>query len=145
MSIVSQNESLKQLRNEVNMKNSKKNSEGKGQYNYMPTKFMLTIRILVGGYLIYTAYELIKGIRSRTGWDRYVIGAFMIAFTITGIGLIIVSFRNMLKGKYIGGTMDYNKENTSDELPYHKAADGSKEESKTAEIMESDKTNNKSK
>jgi len=72
----------------------------------LPTKFMLMARLLVGGYLVYTAYELIEGVMTGEGRDKYFLGIFMVAFTIIGILLMIYSGRDIMRGKYVGGEMD---------------------------------------
>lgn len=72
----------------------------------LPTKVMLTIRVLVGAYLLYTAYSLIGGVVGGEGRDKYFFGAFIVFFTIAGIFLMIYAGRDLLRGKYIGGAMD---------------------------------------
>ena len=84
--------------------NTKKNE--KIPSKYLPTKFMLTIRVLVGAYLLYTAYSLIDGVVNGAGRDKYFLGIFMVAFTIIGILLMIFAGRDLMRGKYIGGELD---------------------------------------
>lgn len=82
------------------------NGNGKIPSKFLPTKFMLTARVLVGGYLLYTAYSLIEGVVGGEGRDKYFLGAFMVAFTIIGILLLLFSGRDLLSGKYVGGALD---------------------------------------
>ncbi len=89
---------------EKNQKNEKIQSK------YLPTKFMLTVRVLVGAYLLYTSYSLIDSVVNGTGRDKYFLGIFMIAFTIIGILLMFFAGRDLLRGKYIGGEMDAGEE-----------------------------------
>ena len=57
----------------------------------IPQKSVLTIRFLVGAYLLYTDYSLIEGAMSREGGERIVIIAFMILFLVAGGFLMINS------------------------------------------------------
>ena len=84
--------------------NAKKNE--KIESRFLPTKFMLTVRVLVGAYLVYTSYSLIDGVVNGTGRDKYFLGIFMIAFAIIGILLMLFAGRDLLRGKYIGGELD---------------------------------------
>ena len=86
------------------MQNKDKNE--KIESKFLPTKFMLTIRVLVGAYLLYTSYSLIDGVVNGAGRDKYFLGFFMIAFTIIGILLMLFAGRDLLRGKYIGGELD---------------------------------------
>lgn len=84
----------------------KTNKNEKISSKYLPTKFMLTVRVLVGAYLLYTSYSLIDGVMSGEGRDKYFLGTFMIAFAIIGILLMFFAGRDLLRGKYIGGELD---------------------------------------
>ena len=57
----------------------------------VPQKSVLTIRFLVGCYLLYTDYSLIEGAMSRQGGERIVIIAFMVLFLVAGGFLIVHS------------------------------------------------------
>ena len=70
-------------------KNKRNENENGG--SRIPQKSVLTIRFLVGCYLLYTDYSLIEGVRSREGGERIVIIAFMILFLVAGGFLIIRS------------------------------------------------------
>ena len=59
----------------------------------VPQKSVLTIRFLVGCYLLYTDYSLIEGAMSRQGGERIVIIAFMVLFLVAGGFLIVHSGR----------------------------------------------------
>lgn len=89
-------------------KNTKK--EEKSGSGLLPTKFMLTVRVLVGAYLVYTAYSLIDGVMNGVGRDKYFLGIFMVAFTIIGILLMFFAGRDLLRGKYIGGELDMSED-----------------------------------
>ena len=78
----------------------------KMEKKYLATKMMLMIRILVGGYLIYTAYSLIGAIEKNTGKERIFFICFIIAFTAVGVWFIINSLYSMKIGKYVGGALD---------------------------------------
>lgn len=72
----------------------------------LPTKVVLTIRVLVGAYLLYTAYSLIGGVVNGEGRDKYFFAAFIVFFAAAGIILMILSGRDLMRGKYAGGAMD---------------------------------------
>lgn len=81
-----------------------KETDQKGRV--LPTKVVLTIRVLVGAYLLYTAYSLIGGVTGGEGRDKYFFAAFIVFFTVAGIILMIFSGRDLMRGKYAGGAMD---------------------------------------
>ncbi len=84
---------------------------------YLSTKFVLLVRVMVGAYLLYTSYSLIDGVVNGEGRDKYLLGAFMIAFTIIGILLMLFAGRDLLQGKYVGGEMDAGEEAESETKP----------------------------
>ena len=57
----------------------------------MPQKSVLTIRFLVGCYLLYTDYSLIEGVKTRQGGERILIIFFMVLFFAAGVFLMIYS------------------------------------------------------
>ncbi|MCR5788696.1 MAG: hypothetical protein K6G83_02300 [Lachnospiraceae bacterium] len=69
--------------------------DNKNEKKQMPPKSVMTIRLLVGMYLLYTDYSLIEGVKTRTGGGRIAIIAFMVLFFAAGVFLIIHS------GKYL--------------------------------------------
>lgn len=89
-----------------NMTKKYTNADGKIPTQYLPPKFSLTIRVLVGAYVIYLSYGLIDGVVGGEGRDKYFLGAFMIAFAVIGLLLLFFSGRDLLQGKYVGGAMD---------------------------------------
>ncbi len=98
------------------------NADGKIPTKYLPPKFSLTIRVLVGAYVIYLSYGLIDGVVGGEGRDKYFLGIFMVAFAVIGLLLVFFSGRDLLRGKYVGGEMD--------------AGDGAAEEEKNGEETE---------
>lgn len=88
----------------------------------LPTKVTLTIRVLVGGYLLYTAYSLIDAFKTNTGKEQLFFGVFMLLFVVCGIFLVVHGVRGLINGKYIGGAMDLEAEAGED------TADDGKEE-----------------
>ena len=75
------------------------NTEKKKSY---PTQMMLAIRALVGGYVLYLAYGLIRSGDEKTP----LIYAFIVLFVIAGILLIALSIRHYIRGEYEGGSSD---------------------------------------
>lgn len=84
----------------------KKKNATKIETKYLPTTFTLTVRALVGAYLLYTAYSLIDGVMNGEGRDKYFFGVFLIAFTVIGILLLLCAGRDLLRGRYVGGALD---------------------------------------
>ncbi|NLL78254.1 MAG: hypothetical protein GX234_00265 [Clostridiales bacterium] len=90
---------------------------------YLPTKVTLTIRALVGGYLLYTAYSLLDALGRNTGQQKLFFAVFIVLFVGTGGFLVIQGVRGLVSGKYVGGAMDTESisedsqgEETSDEV-----------------------------
>lgn len=72
----------------------------------LTTKFMLTVRMMVGAYLVYTAYSLLDGLATAAGGEKIIFIIVMIAFPVIGGALIIHSALSIYKGKYVDGSMD---------------------------------------
>ena len=64
------------------------------------------IRILVGGYLIYTTYTLIEPIKESTGTEFFFFLAAAIVFFIIGVILIVISALALKNGNYLDGSKD---------------------------------------
>lgn len=80
-------------------------------------KSTLVIRLIVGGYLVYLAYELILGLKEKTPDGAPVglsVGAAVV-FAICGLLLVIFSGKDFLKGNFQGGTMDVSTEDDRDQ------------------------------
>ena len=80
----------------------------------LSTKLSLTIRVLVGFYLLYTAYQLFPGATSAEEQGHLLLTVFMVLFVIIGFFLIIVSARSLLQGRYVGGELDAGADGQSD-------------------------------
>lgn len=83
--------------------NSKKNKQ-----SYLPSQTMLLIRMVLGGYLLFLAYDIV-GTELLSG-RRVVIIALCVIFVISGIILTSISIRSLIKGEYIGGKEDSTEE-----------------------------------
>ncbi len=106
------------------MSQKKANTDGKIPTKYLLPKFSLTIKVVVGFYLLYTSYELMDGVVGGEGRDKYLLGAFMIGFAVAGILLIFLSGRALLQGRYVGGALDAgDEEDGSPEIPAGGAAE----------------------
>ncbi len=77
----------------VNTENSKKN---------YPTQLALTIRILVGAYVTYLAYQVATSKDTVTTPMWIAVAIFIIA----GVGLIVTSVKHLACGEYEGGRKD---------------------------------------
>lgn len=72
----------------------------------LPRQNSLMIRILVGAYLLYTSYSLLDSFINGGDMNKYMLGAFILFFTVIGILLILLSGRDLYRGRYVGGKMD---------------------------------------
>ena len=97
------------------MEQNKDNEKKKIPTKQLPTKLTLTIRILVGAYLMYTAYGLFPGATSPTEENHLFLAFFMVVFAVIGVMLLVVSGRSLLQGRYVDGELDAGEEEVSDE------------------------------
>ena len=70
--------------------------------NNYPTQAALTIRGIVGAYVIYLAYQLMTSKDELTVIMYAAVGLFIVA----GSGLIIMSIKRFISGEYEGGKKD---------------------------------------
>lgn len=92
------------------------NGKKKKPTGQLPTKLTLTIRLLVGAYLLYTAYGLFPGATSSTQEDHLFLAVFMVLFAVIGVLLLAISGRALLQGRYVDGALDAGEEEkTQDE------------------------------
>ena len=64
------------------------------------SKAALTIRVIVGAYLLYIDYQIFGDVMAREGVSRYVMLAIMAVFAVVGVLLIIMSIRSLAGGDY---------------------------------------------
>ena len=76
----------------------------------LPNQMNLYIRIMVAAYFIYLGFSF------GDVWNRYV-GAelifyllFMIGFVIIGLIISVLSVKDLVTGRYVGGKLDSDKE-----------------------------------
>ncbi len=81
----------------------KETGEETAKKNY-PLQASLTIRAIVGGYVLYLAYQIITSKSEISPWMWVAVGVFVIA----GCGLVIMSVKHFICGEYIGGKKDEN-------------------------------------
>ncbi len=74
-----------------------------------PTQAMLTIRVVVGGYVLYLAYTLIRD-RATSTMPKWALITSLIIFIVGGIGVIAHSVYLYIKGMYVGGKADVEEE-----------------------------------
>lgn len=91
------------------MKNKKRNETKQ----YLPNQSMLAIKIILGGYLVYLAYDIMST-EILTG-PRIGIVLFCILFVVAGVFLIIVTTRSFIRGEYIGGKADIMEDENGEE------------------------------
>lgn len=90
------------------------NNKDKKTKNSLPNQSMLAIRAVVGGYLIYLAYDILST-ESVTA-PRIGMILFCILFVVAGIVLITTTLRSFVKGEYIGGKADYTEDENEEEI-----------------------------
>lgn len=80
---------------------------------YLPNQSMLAIKAVLGGYLVYLAYDVMST-EILTG-PRVGIALFCVLFVIAGIFLVITTIRSFIKGEYIGGKADFTEDEYGEE------------------------------
>jgi hypothetical protein len=68
------------------------------------TKLSLTIRIVVGVYILYTAMSLVKGIPQAVGTEKLLFIAFTVFFTVAGVLLVVFAGKALLYKQYDDGS-----------------------------------------
>ena len=76
--------------------------ETKGSKNNYPTQIVLTIRTIVGAYVMYLAYQIITSDSEVTPF----MWAAIVLFIVAGAGLVIMSVKRFITGEYEGGKKD---------------------------------------
>ena len=89
------------------------NNNGKKTKPHLPTQSMLSIRAVVGVYLIYLAYDIAN--TEAMTVSRIGIILFCILFVIAGIVLVIMTIRSFIRGEYVGGKADFTEEEHEEE------------------------------
>ena len=72
----------------------------------LPTRIMLSIRIILGGYLMYLAYGLRESFVLPIAKENIIFIIAAVAFVIVGILIIFFSISDLKNGKFQGGEMD---------------------------------------
>ncbi len=77
------------------------NAEPEKKPNY-PTQAVLTIRTIVGAYVVYLAYQIMTSGNEIT----IPMWAAVALFIVAGSGLVIMSVKHFICGEYEGGKKD---------------------------------------
>lgn len=72
------------------------------QERKMPTSAMLFLRLAIGGYLLYLAYQLFVD-RATGSIALPVLIPILIVFTVAGLIIVVISLGDLTKGRYQGG------------------------------------------
>ena len=75
---------------------------------YLPNQSMLAIKAVLGGYLVYLAYDVMS--TEILMGPRVGVTLFCILFVIAGIVLVITTIRSFIRGEYIGGKADFTED-----------------------------------
>ncbi len=65
----------------------------------VPPKAVLTIRLLIGLYLLYTDYQIYPDVMAREGTSKIVMIGIMVFFAVAGIILILMSGKELIAGR----------------------------------------------
>ncbi|MCR5735596.1 MAG: hypothetical protein K6G22_13395 [Lachnospiraceae bacterium] len=68
--------------------------------------FRYTVRLIVGGYLLYTDYSVFDYFMSLTGWEKIALGAVLVLFIVAGVYLIVTSLKELISS---GNKKDQSK------------------------------------
>ncbi|HOO28289.1 MAG TPA: hypothetical protein PLU43_07475 [Lachnospiraceae bacterium] len=109
----------------------------KKKRNRVPTQ-MNYLRIVVGGYLVYLAYDIFR-LRDTQASDYWLMMLFVLLFTIFGGVIVIFSLKHLIKKEYYDpNNMDIEDE-PEEQTP--KIEEDSMEEEQTGGESESEKNN----
>lgn len=89
------------------------NDNRENKKKYLPNQSMLMIKAVLGGYLVYLAYDIMST-EILTG-PRIGIMMFCVLFVIAGMILVITTIRSFIRGEYIGGKADFTEEENEEE------------------------------
>lgn len=67
-----------------------------------PTQTQLAIRAIVGGYVLYLAYQIATSKEELT----WLMWAAVAVFVVAGVALVIMSVKHFILGEYDGGRAD---------------------------------------
>lgn len=89
------------------------NSNKDNKKSYLPNQSMLAIKAVLGGYLVYLAYDVMST-EILTG-PRIGITLFCILFVIAGVMLLFSTIRSFIRGEYVGGKADFTEDENEEE------------------------------
>lgn len=89
------------------------NSNKENKKSYLPNQSMLAIKAVLGGYLVYLAYDVMST-EILTG-PRIGITLFCILFVIAGVMLLFSTIRSFIRGEYVGGKADFTEDEYEEE------------------------------
>ena len=84
---------------------AKENKDDSTSFPVYPTQVVLSIRAIVGAYLMYLAYQIITSDSEITTLMWVAVGIFILA----GAALVIMSVKHFICGEYEGGKKDENR------------------------------------
>lgn len=96
------------------MKEKKEQTNSK---KYLPNQSMLFLKGLIGGYLVYLAYDIISTEILAEARIGIIVAAGL--FVLAGIVLVITTVRTFIRGEYVGGKADITEEEYEEENNQH--------------------------
>ncbi len=89
------------------------NSNKDNKKSYLPNQSMLAIKAVLGGYLVYLAYDVMS--TEMLAGPRIGITLFCILFVVAGIVLLFTTIRSFIRGEYVGGKADFTEDEYEEE------------------------------
>jgi TRAP-type C4-dicarboxylate transport system permease small subunit len=80
--------------------NNTDNLDNKENKSGRPVQFTLSLRILIGMYLVYLSYSLIKEAGQFSGLSQVIAYLSIFIFAVSGAVITFLSLRKLIKGGY---------------------------------------------
>lgn len=111
-----------------------KENQDLGPRKFFPTQLSLTIRVIVGAYVIYSMYEAFTSSDEKST----ILYVLIVLLTIIGAVLVVWSLKKLIKGEYAGGKADLWKDlDEEDEVkPQDKLEDTSETDEDSSNLGE---------
>ncbi|MCR5747686.1 MAG: hypothetical protein K6G03_08250 [Lachnospiraceae bacterium] len=76
-----------------------------------PSKGVLTVRLLIGAYLLYIDYDIFDDVMAREGSSKIIMIAAMVLFAAAGLWLVAMSIKGLMGVDEQGSAEDNKTEN----------------------------------
>ena len=96
-----------------------------------PTQVVITIRVIVGAYVLYNMYDILTN-NTEKSILMYIVAVLM---GLAGLVLVVIGVKNLIMGEYEGGRAD-KREASDDEEKTADKLDASETGEKTADNIQ---------